>query len=390
MLRSLSPRPSPPRRGCLAVGARILSGLAGVAGLSALLLLTQAAAIHAHELNLSKAQIELQFGRQVSLEIAFSGADADRMAKTSVFDAKSGLVDPTKLAASSAPIIEYVRSHTSLQGEDGTPCAAGEAQVVPDKDGLSIRQTWSCEKVAGDIVYRSTVLTAEDPAARQIVMIGTGDDALQALLNATATEVVINKASSTTSLLEVVRLYLLTGIEHIFLGYDHVAFLVAIVLWARRVGPVFKIVTAFTVAHSITLSLAALDIVVVPSSIVEPAIAASIVFVAAENFFSRNADGRWKVTFAFGLIHGFGFASVLKEFGLPPNAVVPALASFNIGVEIGQLAIVSVVVPVLVYLDRVLSAERAFPVRTAQVVYAVSGVITVLGGYWLLSRVPLA
>ena len=180
----------------------------------------------------------------------------------------------------------------------------------------------------------------------------------------------ISKAPDDASLVEVVRLYLLTGIEHIFLGYDHVAFLVAIVLWARRVWPVFKIVTAFTVAHSITLSLAALNVVVLPSSFVEPAIAASIIFVAAENFFSRNVDGRWMVTFAFGLIHGFGFASALQEFGLPPTAVVPALAAFNIGVEIGQLAIVSVVVPVLVYLDRLLSAEQAFPLRTAQVVYA--------------------
>src|SRR5947209_20061242 len=121
--------------------------------------------------------------------------------------------------------------------------------------------------------------------------------------------------------------YVTAGIEHIFLGYDHIAFLIGIVLWARRIWPVIKIVTAFTLAHSITLSLAALGIVVIPSTIVEPAIAASIVYVSLENFFSRSVDKRWRDTFAFGLIHGFGFASALQEFGLPPGAVVPALVA---------------------------------------------------------------
>src|SRR6185312_7769230 len=106
------------------------------------------------------------------------------------------------------------------------------------------------------------------------------------------------------------------------------------------------------------------QIVVIPSTIVEPAIAASIVFVAVENFFSRDIDGRWKVTFAFGLIHGFGFASALQEFGLPAHA------AFNIGVEIGQVAIVSIVVPMLILVDRLIAVDRAKPVRAAALVYA--------------------
>ncbi len=161
-------------------------------------------------------------------------------------------------------------------------------------------------------------------------------------------------------------------------------------LWATRLWPVIKIVTAFTIAHSITLSLAALDVVVIPSEIVEPAIAASIVFVALENFFSRNVDRRWIVTFVFGLVHGFGFAGALQEFGLPRGAIVPALATFNIGVEIGQIAIVLIVVPVLIGLDRLLAADGAAPVRASALVYALSGTITVLGSYWLLSRIHMA
>jgi hydrogenase/urease accessory protein HupE len=375
------------RDACL---TRFFFTAAAVFGLVLLFTLAQPSAAEAHQLNLTTAHVELLSGRQVSVEIAFAGADIDRMTKAGVFDEKSGRVDPGKLAASSSSILNYVGGHAAVLGADGSPCAAGEAQVAPDKDGVVIRQTWACEKVSGEILYRSTILTAEDPLARQVVMIGSGDDALQALLNATATEVMISKTSGAASLVEVMRLYILTGIEHIFLGYDHVAFLVAIVLWARKVWPVFKIVTAFTLAHSITLSLAALNVVVLPGSFIEPAIAASIIFVAVENFFSRNVDGRWIVTFAFGLIHGFGFASALQEFGLPPTAVVPALAAFNIGVEIGQLAIVSLVVPLLVGLDRLLTAERRIPLRTPQLVYGLSCVITILGSYWLLTRMTLA
>jgi hypothetical protein len=138
------------------------------------------------------------------------------------------------------------------------------------------------------------------------------------------------------------------------------------------------------------LSLAALNVVVLPSSIVEPAIAGSIVYVSLENFFSRNVDKRWRDTFAFGLIHGFGFASALQEFGLPTGAVVPALGAFNIGVEIGQVAIVSRLIPILVCADWLIAAAReAKPVRASLLVYPLSGLIAGLGFFWLLERTAL-
>ncbi|MBM3522923.1 MAG: HupE/UreJ family protein, partial [Alphaproteobacteria bacterium] len=136
--------------------------------------------------------------------------------------------------------------------------------------------------------------------------------------------------------------YFELGVEHIFLGFDHVAFLVAVLLWARRLGALVMIVTAFTVAHSITLTLAALEVVRIPAWIIEPAIAASIIWVAAENFLSRDVERRWRWTGALGLVHGFGFAGVLAQAGLPRESLVPALAAFNIGVEVGQLVIVAV------------------------------------------------
>jgi hydrogenase/urease accessory protein HupE len=342
-------------------------------------------AAQAHQVNLSTARVELRSDRSVAVQVALKGSDADRLAGTQIYDAQKDLADPAKVAASAGPIAAYVSAHVGVAGTDGKDCARGAPEVMPDGDGVIVRIGFSCQDVPGDLVYRSTVLIASDKSARQVVLIGAGENAPQALLDDAHSTLTISAPAP--SVWSTMQRYLITGIEHIFLGYDHIAFLVAIVLWARRLVPVIKVVTAFTIAHSITLSLAALQIVVVPSAIVEPAIAASIIFVAVENFFSRNVDGRWKVTFAFGLIHGFGFSGALQEMGLPANAVVPALAAFNIGVEIGQVAIVSIVVPALILLDRLFAADRTKPVRAAALVYTLSAVITVLGSYWLVTRV---
>ena len=353
--------------------------LAGAIALGAMV------AAKAHQVNLSTARVTLDGDRNVAVEVGLKGSDADRLAGTSIFDAQRDQVDPALVTISAAPIIAYVTAHIAVTGAEGKPCVPGTGTLVSDGDGVIFRNRFSCRDVGGDIVYRSTVLTDADPAARQVVLIGEGDNAPQALLDAANNAVALSAPAP--SLLSTLEQYLVTGIEHIFLGYDHIAFLVAVVLWARRLVPVIKIVTAFTIAHSITLSLATLNVVVVPSSIVEPAIAASIVYVALENFFTRNIDGRWRVTFAFGLIHGFGFAGALREIGLPTNAVVTALAAFNIGVEIGQVAIVSIVVPALIALDRLMAVDSTKPVRAASLVYALSALITVLGSYWFLARV---
>ncbi len=346
--------------------------------------LTVTGATRAHQANLSTARVILGPDRTISVEVGLKGSDADRLAHANIYDPRRDQVDPARLAVAAAPIIAYVGAHISVTGADGKACAAAAAELVADGDGVIYRNRFSCRNVGGDIVYRSTVLTDTDSTARQVVLIGEGDNAPQALLDAANSSVTLSAPAPT--LLSTLQRYLLTGIEHIFLGYDHIAFLVAVVLWARRLVPVIKIVTAFTIAHSITLSLAALNIVVIPSAFVEPAIAASIVFVAVENFFSRHVDGRWRVTFAFGLVHGFGFAGALREIGLPTNAVAPALAAFNIGVEIGQVAIVAIVIPALVVLDRLMTVDKAEPARAASLVYALSALITVLGSYWFVTR----
>lgn len=175
--------------------------------------------------------------------------------------------------------------------------------------------------------------------------------------------------------------YLKLGVEHIFRGYDHIAFLIAL-FFVRRFVSLLKIITAFTVAHTITLALAALDVVSLPTRFVESAIALSIIYVAAENLW-RKADGpsgehRWRITFAFGLVHGFGFAAVLREMGLPAQGLVRSLLAFNLGVEVGQLAIAAICWPILVWVAR--------QVWAARVRIVVSSVLLAFGAAWLVER----
>src|SRR5262245_16544683 len=140
------------------------------------------------------------------------------------------------------------------------------------------------------------------------------------------------------------------GVEHIFLGYDHICFLIALIV-VSRFREIVKVVTSFTIAHSITLILAALDVVRLDSRLVETCIAATIVYVAVENVWLTTHSGnpsprhRWVLTFFFGLIHGFGFANVLRELNLPTDGLIVCLLSFNVGVEVGQLAIALCLLP---------------------------------------------
>ncbi len=137
------------------------------------------------------------------------------------------------------------------------------------------------------------------------------------------------------------------GIEHILTGYDHILFLVSLLIVGNSLGTVLKIVTAFTLSHSITLTLAVLNLVSLPSQWVECAIALSLIYVAAENIWTaaihpQSLRHRWILAFGFGLIHGLGFAGILQDLHLPSSSLIPSLASFNIGVELGQLCIVAV------------------------------------------------
>lgn len=168
------------------------------------------------------------------------------------------------------------------------------------------------------------------------------------------------------------------GVEHIFTGYDHILFLLALIV-VSRLRELVKIVTSFTVAHTITLILSALQIVRLPLRLVEAGVAATIIYVALENFWIKKENHRWMLTFGFGLIHGFSFARVLSDYGLPRASLVRSLLCFNVGVEVGQLAIVCMLFPVTVTLANWKHG------RSAQL--AVSAVIFLFGCGWLIERV---
>lgn len=168
------------------------------------------------------------------------------------------------------------------------------------------------------------------------------------------------------------------GIEHIFLGYDHILFLMALMIIGGTFKNLIKIVTSFTVAHSITLILAALEVVILPSRLVESVIALSIVYIAIENFFVDDSDHRWLITFIFGLMHGFGFARVLTELGLPTKGLVPSLLAFNLGVEIGQIGIVAIFFPIVILVTKFKWQKR--------LVYGLSTIILIFGLFWFIER----
>ena len=179
--------------------------------------------------------------------------------------------------------------------------------------------------------------------------------------------------------------FLLLGIEHILTGYDHLVFLLGLLIAGASFKAAAKIITSFTVAHSITLALATLGLVRISPGIVEPLIAVSIIYVGLENIFRREMKRRWLLTFCFGLVHGFGFAAVLSELGIGSvglaGAAIPLL-SFNLGVELGQVVIAAVALPLIWKL-------RTKPSFVARFVPVCSVLLAVAGGFWLVERTML-
>lgn len=180
--------------------------------------------------------------------------------------------------------------------------------------------------------------------------------------------------------------FLILGLEHIWTGYDHLLFLFGLLLVCRSLRSVAAIISCFTLAHSLTLAVATLGWIHLTARFVEPAIAASIVFVGVENLLRGGNEPRWRwaLTFAFGLIHGFGFASVLRELGVGADGrgIVAPLFTFNLGVELGQLVIAALVLPLLQSLRR-----HSFFLRRG--VPALSALVALLGTYWFVERALL-
>jgi len=351
----------------------------------------------AHTANISSSRIAPEPDAHYRVEVGFLGSDIERM----LIENKQALsgVDLTEPGLLEGYIGKFIQARISMHNEDGLVCASvviavGEDPASPGDSRAVIR--FDCSKIQGMIFYNPLkLIEAQGPRARHLVGIGEKDagrnltEAQRAGREPAPGQVMIFPGDRPIDLAEpllgpweLAPKFFLAGMEHIITGYDHLCFLLAVVLWATRIWPIVKIVTAFTLSHSITLTLAALELVNLPGNWVEIAIAASIIYVALENFYTRRVDGRWKDTFAFGFIHGFGFATGLIELGVPQRAVAPALASFNIGVEIGQIGVVLIVMPLLLVIDNYVTHGA----RSAKLVYGLSGVIALFGAYWMLQR----
>lgn len=267
-------------------------------------------------------------------------------------------------------LTRYALRHLQLS-RGGRPCtvALGNLELVEHSDGRYARLPLSgaCDATSDTLQVRYSLLFEIDAQHRAVLRMGQGGVAaasqtyvLSAQQRELAVELAVGNqaASAAASSLALVR----HGVGHILSGLDHVLFLLALLLPAvirrgpseettrtqirRLLGDVVRVVTAFTVAHSLTLGLAALGLVSMSADIIEPAIAASVAIAALDNLWPVLGADRWSIAFALGLLHGFGFSSALSDLGLQGAALLRGLLSFNLGVELGQLAIVLVFVPV--------------------------------------------
>jgi hypothetical protein len=268
-----------------------------------------------------------------------------------------------ELKAKRKDVEGYALSRLNIRA-DGKPCVLTPADLLVDdhSDGTYavLRFTAACgagAPAALEIGYR--LFFDLDPTHRGLLRFERGGTATTAVLSPDQPRLTLKAGQS--SLLGQFLDYLKEGVWHIWIGFDHILFLLSLLLpsvlilenkaWrpAERFNvtfwDVFRVVTSFTVAHSITLSLAALSVISLPSRLVESTIALSVVLAALNNLKPLVAERRWAVAFAFGLIHGFGFASVLADLGLPQGTLLLALVGFNVGVETGQIAIVCIFLP---------------------------------------------
>ena len=293
-------------------------------------------------------------------------------------------------------LFDYAFAHLTLRA-DGAGCALRPGQLLIDdhSDGayVVLRFDANCAAAPRSLEVGYALLFDLDPSHRGLLRIDSAGQARSAVMSP-------DRATQTFTLTQASRLdtflqFVVDGVHHIWIGYDHMLFLISLLLpsvLVRRNGrwipvgtlrgallSVLAIVTAFTLSHSITLTLSALGVIGLPSRLVESGIALSVLLAALNNVWPQVTRRAWLLAFGFGLVHGFGFASVLADLGLPQGALALALAGFNIGVEIGQLSVVLLAVPAIFLLR-----QRRF-YRPA-VLVAGSSAIALLASVWFVGR----
>lgn len=298
----------------------------------------------------------------------------------------SGAVTWGELLAAAPRIADYVQHRLALAA-DGVPCpvvlGAGALTDLSDGAYWALPVSARCTHAPGAIAIGYSLLFDIDSMHRGLAHVA-GQTVI--LRDGRTVRIALDDATSFAS-------FVREGVWHIWMGLDHILFLICLILpavfqtrtqrWSaaeslRDVSKeVFEIVTAFTLAHSITLVISAVGLVSLPSRFVETAIALSVVAAALNNLL-RTIDARWAVAFALGLLHGFGFSSVLIDLGLPSRELIGALLGFNLGVELGQAAIVCALVPVLFWIRRTLAYQA--------ILWAGSSAVAIVAMLWSFER----
>jgi hydrogenase/urease accessory protein HupE len=324
----------------------------------------------------------------VDLRLRADGLQISVVASATDFAHEFPNLDPSTLLQSATLAREQEALATLIQRRlrlkaDGQTLRYTFGKSVPVPEKRDIRLEFSATWLAAPSTLTiDSQLFPYDPRHRTFLNLYENDRLQSQEIIQVGSPILAYRPGTRQALGYILLQFLLEGIHHIFIGPDHILFVIGLILPGTELRRMLKIVTAFTLAHSITLGMATFRIVSPPASFIEPAIALSVVVVGVNAFLgSKKHDSRLWLAFCFGLIHGFGFANVLQEMLLPRHALGWSLLTFNLGVELGQACIVLAIVPLLVWLQR----ER-YPLWHRVVGIGSLGVMT-MGAFWFFERV---
>lgn len=340
------------------------------------LLLFSASQLHAHQDSIGYWTIQVE-PPQVRSTIRISILDLNFLPE---LDANSdGVLEYQEVSARRQDIQSRLVEHFLIRSGDRTSETRVEGFRILDSGELELSLNHLFHQPPGELQLESTFHKLTDDRHRTFCQVDMDGALTQYVLDVNRPVERIEVLTGWSGLARRAGRFLVLGVEHILTGYDHLAFLLGLIILGGALKSLVGIVSSFTVAHSLTLVLATLDLVILPTRFVEAAIALSICYVALENMFVREVRYRWVITFFFGLIHGFGFSNVLREMQLPKPGLAVSLLSFNLGVEVGQLAILLLLFPAVLYLSR----RRWHSVA----INLASALMLGLGGFWFVQRV---
>ncbi len=341
--------------------------------------LTLACRATAHDVGLSTAEIQLQSGG-VRVTVNFAPRDMDTLA--SLDTDHDGRVSTNEFHAGQQNIHRVLTAGCVVSHDNSRIEPASVGSKFDADDNIEAQLIFPMLKPGGEISFP---VLRELPAGHRmfVQMIGlTNETILGQVIAQDSAPVVLPANDQPHEAPHTFSGFLLLGVEHIGTGYDHLLFLFGLLLVTRTLKSALAVITSFTIAHSLTLAASTLNLVTLRPAITEPLIALSIVFVGVENLIRHGEPKhRWLLTFVFGLIHGFGFASVLRDLGVTgQSGVALPVFSFNLGVELGQLAIAALLLPILWKL-------RANETFHRRMVPGCSVLIVGAGGFWFWQRV---